>query len=600
MSAAHTFDKELEMILTAIIVFLTVVLLIAQPIRIEITALAVIPILALTGLLEPSEALSGFANPAMLSVAAMLALSAGLERAGVADYLSRAIARRAQGSTLKVLLLLAGPTAVLSAFMNNTAIVAIMIPVAMTLSKKLSQPASKILLPISYLSILGGTCTLIGTSTNIIVDGLYRQAGGPGFGMFEFGKLGLIYLLIGGAYVILVVPRSLPHRSSLASLMDLSQPGIFVTEVRIPDGGAFVGRRVQDLLRDEKDIRVLELVRDEEVTLGPAPGTGLQAGDLLIIEGTARAIHELIDQRKVEYGTAVSDAERAPIRRFDLRMVEAVVTPNSHLLHRKVRELGLARRLGILVLAVRRLGRHHQYNLRTLELQSGDVLLLQGEPRALRSLQDEGELLLIEGVERTLTFPRKAPVALGILAAVVGLAAANAAPFVVLAFAGVVAMLAARCLSFAQVTRALDPAVLVLLAGVIPLGLAMEKSGLAATIASSVVDLAGPHGPILLIGTFYLLTSILTEFLSNNAAAALLTPIGVSVAFGLGIDPKPLLVAIAFGASASFATPIGYQTNTMVMGPGGYVFRDYLKAGLPMNIIMAIVATALIPLLWKP
>lgn len=586
------------MITLGIIVVLTLVLLVTQVVRNEIVSIGAIAALGLSGLLEPNEALAGFASPATLTVAAMLVLSAGLERAGVVDYIGKAIAKRADGSITKVLLLVALPTALFSAFMNNTAIVALMIPVSLTLARKLGKPASKLLIPVSYLSILGGTCTLIGTSTNILVDSLYREAGGPGFGVFEFSGLGLVYLLIGGAYVILIVPRVLPHRTSLASLMDGNEPGTFVTEVSVPANSTFVGRPMRDVFGDEKEARVLELVRNEEAILGPSRDTTLLQDDVLLLEGTARTIHELISQRRIEHGTAVSDMEREPIRRIDLHMVEAVITPNSRFLHRRVRDLGLSRRLGIRVLAVRRLGRHHQYKIRDLFLRSGDVLLLQGEREALRSLQDEGEVLLIEGVDRTLTFPRKAPLALGILIVVVGMAAANVASLVLLAFAGVGTMLVTGCLTLPHATRALDSAVLFLLAGMIPLGLAMEKTGLAALIANHVADFAGPHGPFFLIAAFYLLTSLLTEVLSNNAAAVLLTPICLGIAAELGIDPKPLLVAVTFGASASFATPIGYQTNTMVMGPGGYVFRDYIRAGLPLNILLAVAATALIPFFW--
>ena len=586
--------------LLVMILSLTLVLLVTQLIRIEVVALSVIALLGLSGILTPGEALSGFANPAMLTVAAMLVLSAGLERAGIVDYIGRAIARRAHGSLTRVLLLLAMPTAFFSAFMNNTAVVALLIPVAVTLGRSLDQPASKLLIPISFISILGGTCTLIGTSTNILVDGLYRQAGGPGFGMFELSGLGLVYLAIGGVYVILAAPRWLPHRTVLASLMGDSEGGKFVTEVSVPTGSVLIGKRIQDVLGNDAKVRVLELVRQEEATVGPGQATELKAGDVLLIEGSARTIHEMIEQRRVEYGTAISDADRTPIRRVDLRMVEAVITPGSNFLHHKVQDLGLNRRLGIRVLALRRLGRHHQYKLRSLGVRSGDVLLLQGERDALRNLQEEGDVLLIEGVEQTLTFPDKAPLALGILLTVVGLAAGDVAPLVLLALAGVGAMLLTGCLTIPLATRALDSSVLFLLAGMIPLGVAMEKAGLAAVIADFVVGIAGPYGPVVMIGAVYLLTSVLTEVLSNNAAAVLLTPICLGIAVQLGIDPKPLLVAITFGASASFATPIGYQTNTMVMGPGGYLFRDFLRIGVPLNILLAIVATLLIPLFWSP
>ncbi|MDA0766828.1 MAG: SLC13 family permease [Verrucomicrobia bacterium] len=586
------------MILLSILMGVTLVLLIWQPVRIEIVALGLIATLGLTGLLGAAEALSGFSNPATLTVAAMLVLSAGLERAGVVDYVGGFLAQRARGGVTGLLILVAVPTALFSAFMNNTAIVALMIPVALTLSRQLGIAPSKLLIPISYISIFGGTCTLIGTSTNILVDSLYRQAGGPGFGMFEFSGLGLIYLLVGGAFVVLMLPRMLPKRTALAQLMEGQEQGHFVTEVCVPEGSSLVGRQLKEVFGTDKEIRVLELIRDEEARLGPPRDTVVEANDILLVEGTARTIHKMLTKGGVVQGTAVSDRERVTISRIDLRMVEAVITPNSRFLHQKVQELGLSRRLGIGVLAIRRLGRHHQYNLRELQLHSGDVLLLQGEREPLRSLQEEGEVLLIEGVEQTLTFPRKAPLAIGILVAVVALAAANVAPIVLLAFAGVGLMMLTGCLTLSHVTRALDPGVLFLLAGMIPLGLAMESSGLAGVIAGRVVDFSEPYGPLVLIAAIYLLTSLLTEVVSNNAAAVLLVPICLGIAAELGVDPKPLLIAVTFGASASFATPIGYQTNTMVMGPGGYLFRDFLKVGIPMNVLMFLTATVFIPLIW--
>ena len=588
------------MVLLGIILVLTLTLLVTQAIRIEVIAVLLIAVLGLSGLLTPAEALSGFSNTATLTIAAMLVLSAGLERAGVVDFIGAALARRAHGGVTVVLLLMAIPTVLFSAFMNNTVIVALMIPVALTVGRTTHLSASRLLLPVSYLSILAGTCTLIGTSTNILVDSLYREAGGPGFSMFEFSGLGLVYLLIGGAYVILFVPRLLPHRTALAQLMGENVPGQFVTEVAIPTESWLIGRALSEAFGEEKEVRVLELIRDEHVSFAPVPETLMESGDVLLIEGTARAIHDMIQQRRVMQGTAVSDSERVTINLVDLRMVEAVVTPTSGFLYRPVQDLKLSRRLGIQVLAVRRLGRHHQYNLRQLRLQSGDVLLLQGQPEALRGLEEAGEVMLIEGIEQTLTFPRKAPLAIGILVSVVALATLKVAPLALLAIGGVGAMLLTRCLTLQHATRALEPAVLLLLAAMIPLGVAMEKTGLALEISAGVVRFGGSFGPVFLIASFYLLTSILTEVLSNNASAVLLTPICLAVAAATGIDPKPLLIAVTFGASASFATPVGYQTNTMVMGPGGYLVRDYLRVGVPLNLIMFVVAAILIPMFWPP
>ncbi len=574
------------------------ILFVSQAVRLEIVCLSIVAFLALTGILNPSEALSGFANPATITVAAMLILSAGLTRVGVVDYVGATLEKRSGGGRLKLLVGLGLMSSVFSAFMNNTAIVAIMVPVALVLSRRSGIAPSKLLLPISYLAILGGTCTLIGTSTNILVDSLYRGAGGAGFGMFEFTSMGIFYLGIGGAYV-LIFSRRLPDRTSFSLLLSSEARSQFVTEVTIPEGSPHAGKSIREVFPGPEEAVLLELIRDEEATLRPGPELLIREGDTFLLETSARVVSNLFENEGIRRGTAVADDRRVTISRFDLQIVEAVITPNSSFIRQKVKEIGLSRRHSVYVLAIRSLGKgHHVYKLRDHSLRSGDVLLVQGERASLRALQESGDVLLIEGVEKTLTFPRKAPIALGILASVVLFAAFGVAPIVFLAIGGVALMLLTRCLTMAEATRSLDSSVLLLLAGTIPLGLAMDKTGLAGMIASRVVDLTADYGPLVLISCFYLLTSLLTEVISNNAAAVVLTPIALGIAGETGINPKTILMAIAFGASASFATPIGYQTNTLVMGPGGYFFRDYLKFGLPMNVLMWIVATILLPIFW--
>jgi di/tricarboxylate transporter len=608
------------------ILAVALVLFVTQLVRIEVTALGIIVALALFGILTPEEALSGFSSPATLTVAAMLVLSVGLERTGVVEFGARLLSRGKAGGLRGLLVLLAIPTVLFSAFMNNTPVVALMIPVALALARKKNFAPSRVLLPISYFSILGGTCTLLGTSTNILVDALYRKEGGPGFGIFDFAPMGLCFLVLGGIYVLAVGPKLLPDRAALSELLAVQAPGRFVTEVVLRAGSRYVGRELQKAFPPDRDVTVLEVVRDEHPIIGPARTMVLEENDVLYVESTASSLGHLFADPDIERGTAVADDDRVVLHallagdldgnqnealealeaanetekttRVELHMAEAVLTPNSRFKGRRVRELGLSRKYGVQVLALRRLGRQHQYQLRNLRLQSGDVLLVQGESSALRLIHEEGDFLLVEGVDRQMTVPRKAPLALGILAAVVLLATFGVAPIVLLALAGVGLMIATRCLDVRDVVRAIDSEVILLLAGTIPLGLAISRTGLADSAAESLIRTVGTDNPWLLIGAVYLLTSVTTELLSNNATAVLLTPVMLGVAAQLGVDPKPLLIAVAFGASASFSTPIGYQTNTLVLGPGGYRFTDYLRIGVPLNLILAIAATILIPLFW--
>jgi len=587
----------MESTLFLVVLGLAVALYATQAVRIEVTSLGVIVALVVLGILSPEQALSGFSNPATVTVICMLVMSAGLQRAGVVDYVSSALARLGDGGLIRLVAVLSLPTAAFSAFMNNTPVVALMIPVALVLAKRGGHAPSQVLLPLSYASILGGTCTLFGTSTNILIHEIYVSSGGPGIGVFDLAPLGLILVGVGSIYLLLGA-RFLPRRIALSELLSAQSPGRFVAEVDLPGESRHVGRTIEHAFPKELDVSVLEVVRDEEAHLKPEPDFTLAAGDSIYLEGEARAVHRLLSDPGLAAGTAVEDDKRVKISRVDLRIAEAVVRPNSRFIYRRIRALGLSRRYGIQVLGVRRLGRHHQQNLREMRLRAGDVLLVQGEPSSLRLLQEEGDVLLVEGVEAQLTFPKRAPVALGTLAAVVALATLGAAPIAVVSLAGVATLLATRCIDVRDALRAIDPTVLLLLAGAFPLGLAMQETGLAADLAHRFAGAMGSTSPHVFLGGVYLFTSVLTALLSNNATAVLLTPIVLSLSREMGFEPLPFLMAVLFGASACFATPMGYQTNALVMGPGGYRFRDYLAFGLPLNLILAAVCAVLIPIFW--
>jgi di/tricarboxylate transporter len=573
-------------------------LLVRGVFRYEVTALLIVFALAATGLLKPAEALSGFANEATITVAAMFVLSAGLSRTGAIEYVTRAATRVRIRSTRVLLLVLVGLAAIPSAFLNNTAVVIVLIPVVLKICQRNNVSASKLMIPLSYFTILGGTLTLMGTSTNILVHSLHQEAGGTGFGMFEFTRMGVCYLLIGVVFILVAGPKLLPERKVLSQLLEPQHRSRFVTEIVVPEGSRLAGNSLGAVLSGLDDVKVIEHIRGEAVEIGPPPAIEIEAGDTLLVEGSPRAIHWLLGREGLDLATAVADSQRVRISQMDLQIVEAVVTPTSSFFNQRLAELGLNRLYGIKVLAVQRRGRHIHARLREMKLQVGDVLLVQGEESALRELQNTGDVLLIEGVEKTLRVARRVPIAILVMVCVVLGAAFQWLPISVLAIGGAAAMLVFKCLRVREAIRSLESSVLLLIAATIPVGLAMERTGMAEIVARWVIGAAGGLGPIALVSAVYFFAMVFTEFLSNNAVAVLATPIVLEMARESGIDPKPLLVAVAFGASACFATPIGYQTNLLVMGPGGYYFRDYMRMGIALDLVLWVAASFLIPCFW--
>lgn len=580
--------------MVAVVVTVAFALFFTQAVPVEVTCLGILASLSLTGVLSPEETLSGFSSTATVTVALVLVLSEAVVKTGLAELLASLLGHRAFARPRVSLVVMGAVVAFLSAFMNNTAVVALAIPVVLSLSARAHVPPSKLLLPVSYFAILGGTCTLIGTSTNLVVDSVARAHGGPGFTLFEFTPLGVIGVVVGVATAVLLTPL-LPQRVPLSMMISRSRRSQFVTEVSLPPGSRYVGRPLGELAAH---VEVLELFRGEESIVNPPAHETLRAGDTLLVQGEAGAIRDLLSGRHVVVGTAVADDERVAIERLGLMVTEMVITPTSRFAGVRLQDAGLRRHHGILVLAARRLGMgHHIFGLRRMVLRPGDVLLVQGPPHDLDELHERGDVLLIEGTTPWVPRRRKAPLALAIFAGVVVLAALRVAPLVPLGLVGVGVILATQCLGARDALHALDSGVLLLLACASPLATAMTKTGLAAEIASGVTSLSG-GSPWLTVSLLALATSLLTEVVSNNATAALLAPVALAVAGESGFNPKAALMAVVFGASSSFATPIGYQTNAMVMGAGGYLFQDYLKVGLPMKVVVWGLVSALIPVFW--
>lgn len=617
-----------QLILLAIIAA-TTLLYIVRWIPPEATSVLAVVALALFGVLEPSDALSGFSSTATLTVGAMFVLSGGLLRTGALEAITVWLAKYSHGSPRRLLLMMGIVIPIASAFVNNTPVVVMMVPVALSLGSQFNIRPSKLLIPISYFAVLGGTITLIGTSTNILVDDLYRSSGGEGFSLFTFAPLGLIYCVVGVGFILLFSERLLPNRAPLVDL--ISRPNAsYVTEIVIGSNSSLVGRVAERVFEriatvdrvtavphprhrrlgkpariakapavENDSLELLELIRDG--TIYRAEETRmlqLHAHDTLLVAGTPKDLTLFIENTGAQLATVLEDDQRTPTQSIDQKVVEAVVLPDSSLNGRLIRTLDLSRLYGLKVLGLQQNGRQLLSGLREMRLQSGHVLLLQGDASALRACSETNKLLLVEGVDGSILRAGKNRQALLIMLGVVLLATFSPIPIVVLALAGAALMVISNCLRPDEALRSLDPATLLLLAAAIPLGLAMQSTGLAQSLVDVLLSGNLASNPVLFLSIFYLLTNLLTQIISNNAAAVLLTPIALSLAASAGIAYTPLLVAIAFGASAAFMTPMGYQTNAIVMGPGGYTFGDYLRIGIPLSVVMWLTATVFIPLFW--
>ncbi|QPH56226.1 SLC13 family permease [Pontivivens ytuae] len=573
------------------IVLVMFVLFLTERWPVEVVAMGAATLMIVSGIAPQEVVLGAVSNPAPWTIAAMFILTGALVRTGALAAFSSRIAEQAGKRPIRVIMALGLFTVVASAFMNNTPVVVMLIPIVVGLAQRLRLAPSKLLIPLSYAAILGGLCTLIGTSTNLLVDGVARDLGLEPFTLFEITPLGLILACVGMVYLRLIGPHLLPDRHSMAGFLSARKSPKFFTEVAIPVGSRLVGRPAMEIGLFTRDgMRVIDVLRGDASLRRDFPDVKLEEGDRVVLR---TAVNELLGLKE---SPDVVMVDRADGRQ--MVTVEALISPGCRLVGRTLGGLRLRRRYGVYPLAIHRRNQNLGRQMDDVIVRVGDTLLLEGDPEDIERLARDVDLVnLAEPVERAYRRTH-APMVLFVLAGVVGLAAFSVAPIHILGLIGVAVVLVTRAIDSDEAMSLVDGRLLALIFSMLVIGAGLSAAGSVDLIAMALAPALADLPPVLLVWAIFLMTSVLTELVSNNAVAVVVTPVAVGLAAELGVDPRPLVIAVMVAASASFATPIGYQTNTLVYGPGGYRFTDFIKVGAPLNITLGLVSAIVIPFIW--
>ncbi|MGZ8136685.1 MAG: SLC13 family permease [Methylococcaceae bacterium] len=584
----------IEIWIVSALVFITLALLASNRFPADVVLIFVLGFILVSGILTPGEALVGFSDKGMITIAVLYAVVAGLRETGAVDWMSRVMLGKPKSST-EALVRLIFPATLMSAFINNSPIVAMFTVAIQDWCKRSGFKPSRFLMPLSFAAILGGTCTLIGTSTNLVVDGLMQKAGMPGIGLFELGYVGLPVALIGCIYLVTLGQKFLPDRTgAIEQFGDLRE---YLLEMHVEEGCELAGQSVEDAgLRHLPGLYLIEIVRNNQVFSAVSPGTMILAGDQLVFAG---AVESVVELRRIR-GLVIATKQifKLNSRQHERRLFEAVISAESPIANSNLREARFRHRYNAVVLAISRNGQRIKGKLGDITLHPGDTLLIESEKGFLFKYRNSRDFLLISKLEATgQVRHERAPWAMAIMAGMLALTVFDVMPILQASILAVVAMLLTGCLTLEGAQRDIDFNVLLVIACAFALGASVEKVGLADIAAKQALMWAG-NDPWILLVIVYITTVLVTEVITNNAAAILMFPIALSSAHSLNVNELPFSVAIMIAASASFMTPIGYQTNLMVYGPGGYHFGDYIRLGLPLTLLEGATALWLIPIIW--
>lgn len=599
-----------EILLMFAIIGLALVLFITEPIPIDIISIGIMFSLIVlepwTGV-DAATGVGGFASSATVTVLAMFIISEGIRRTGLVHIIGNQIAERYGTSPYKQLLAVLGLSGGTAGFINNTPVVAVMIPMVSTLSKKTGISPSKLLMPVSYVAMLGGMLTLIGTSTNILASDISGRLIDQPFSMFEFTQLGLLVLVTGVVYFATVGRLLIPERIKMSDeLVEEFEMAEYLTEVVVTEDSHLVGKAVSQCFTEiDVDAEFIQIIRGGQVFTEPLAKKEINPGDILVLRTDQESLMTIIETEGLELApdAEVTDEtlqaeEEGMEPKSEQQLVEVVISPEASVLGETLETLNFRQRYDATVLAIRRGGEVIHTRMDKRGLRAGDTLLIQASEESVKRFANDREFIVAQ--ELTLQDFRyeRIPVALGIIAAVVGLAALEIMPILVSALGGIVAMVATGCVKPNEVYPAVDWSVIFLLAGLIPLGVAMEETLAADWLAAVILVATADLSPAIILGLFYLFTALVTNVVSNNASVVLMIPVAIEASQSIGADPFTFVLAVTFGASTAMLTPIGYQTNLMVYGPGGYEFTDFFRVGAPLQFILTVVTTLGLLFIW--